>query len=65
MHFAYDMTRSLWEPGVECSDLDKNGPHRLIGLVIRKWHYLRRIRRYGLVEVGVALLEEVYHWSEF
>ena len=34
-------------------------------LVIGEWHCLRRIRktrRCGLVEVGVALLEEVSHW---
>jgi hypothetical protein len=41
------------------------GPHRLIFecVVIREWHYLRGIRRCGLVEVGVAFLEKVCHWE--
>ena len=30
-------------------------------LGIGEWHYLRRIRRCGLVGVGVALLEEICH----
>lgn len=30
-------------------------------LVIRAWLYMRRIGRYGLVELDVALLKEVYH----
>ena len=34
-----------------CGGLDKNGPHRAIGS--------GTIRRCGLVEVGVALLEKV------
>jgi hypothetical protein len=33
-------------------------------LVIREWHYLRRIRRCGLVGVGVALSEWVWpYWG--
>jgi hypothetical protein len=43
-------------------------PHRLIYL---KLHYqgmilfekIRRIKRCGLIGVGVALLEKVYHWG--
>jgi hypothetical protein len=38
--------------------LNKNNPHRLIYLVIRRWQYLRRIsriRRCGLVGGGVSL----------
>lgn len=33
-------------------------------LVTRKWNWerIRRTRRWGLVRVGVTLLEEVYHW---
>ena len=30
-------------------------------LVIREWHCLRRIRKYGLVGIGRALLEEMCH----
>jgi hypothetical protein len=35
-----------------CGGLDENGPHRLTG---------SGSRRYGLVRLGVTLLEEVYH----
>jgi len=34
--------------------LNENGPHRFVGNGI--------VRRYGLIRVGVALLEEVCHW---
>lgn len=34
--------------------------HRSEGLVIGEWQYLRGIRRCTLVEVEVALLEEVW-----
>jgi hypothetical protein len=47
-------------------DLKRTGPHRLIVfecLVMKGWYYLRGIRRHGLVGVGVALLEEVFHWG--
>jgi hypothetical protein len=30
---------------------------------MREWHYLRRIRRWILVVVGMALLETVCHWE--
>ena len=38
-----------------CGGLNKNGPRRLIGS--------NTIRRYGLVGVGMAVLEEVCHWG--
>lgn len=37
----------------DCGSLNKNGTYRLICfecLLIRAWHYLRRIRKYGLLE---------------
>lgn len=47
-----------------CSVLNKNGPHRVIHLVIMEWHSLGGIRRYGLDgAVGVALVEEVCYWG--
>lgn len=33
--------------------------HIFESLVTRKWYYLRRIRMYSFVEVGVVSLEEV------
>ena len=39
--------------------LNKNGSYIFEYLVIREWHYLRRIRRCGVTAVGVAMLEEV------
>lgn len=52
---------------IHCGGFNKNGPHELIYLnacwVIREWHWLRRSRRYSLVGIGVALLEEVCHWG--
>ena len=43
----------------------RNVPHGFIFecVVTREWHYLGRIRRGGLVGVGMALLEEVCHWG--
>ena len=44
--------------------LIKTSPHRLICVGMRRhreWHYLRRIKRCGLVGVNVALLEEMCH----
>ena len=41
--------------GVECGGLEENGSYRFIGR--------GTIRRYILVGVGVALLEEVCHWG--
>ena len=49
----YDMATSLWGPRVECGGLNENGSHRLKGG--------GTVRRYSLVKVGVALLEEVCH----
>ena len=40
---------------VESGGLNKNGPNKPIGS--------DTIRRCGLVEVLVALLEKVYHWE--
>ena len=48
-------TASLCEP-VQFGGLKENGSHRLIGSVT--------IRRYCLVKVSVALLEEVCHWGQ-
>lgn len=50
-----------------CGSLRKNGSleaHVSECLVIREWHYLKRIGRCGLPGVGVALLEEVCHWQK-
>ena len=40
---------------ITCGGLSKDGFHKLTGN--------GTIRRYSLVEVGMALLEEVYHWG--
>ena len=47
------MATSLWCQGVECGDLNENGPQRLTGNVT--------IGRCEFVGVGVALLEEMCH----
>jgi hypothetical protein len=50
---------------VPCGGLNENGPHRLIYL--KAWSsgsgYLRKIKRYAHVGVGVVLWVEVCHWG--
>lgn len=46
--------------GVECGGLNKNAPPHF--MCLNAWPIESdNIRRYGLVGVGVALLEEMYH----
>ena len=48
---------------MKCSGLNRNGPHRL--LYMNVWPKgSGTTRRCGLVEINVALLEEVHHCGD-
>lgn len=47
----------------ECGCVNKNGSNRLLYLILGQQGValLKRIKRSGLLEIGVALLEELCH----